>query len=57
MVDQLCHRIDRKARMNNEADGPPLAPDFAWTMIGWCQISASLSVTMRIAMSAIPPAG
>src|SRR6516162_797303 len=35
----------------------PLAPGFASTTIGWCQISGSLSVTMRVAMSTIPPAG
>src|SRR5215813_4902869 len=35
----------------------PLAVGFASTTIGWCQISESLSVTMRVAMSAIPPTG
>src|SRR5262249_1389369 len=29
----------------------PLAPGFVSTTIGWCQISESLSVTMRVAMS------
>ena len=35
----------------------PLAPGFASTTIGCRQISDSLSVTMRVAMSTIPPAG
>src|SRR5215475_16091868 len=35
----------------------PLAVGLASTTIGWRQISESLSVTMRVATSAIPPAG
>jgi hypothetical protein len=35
----------------------PFAPGFASTTKGWRQTSASLSVTMRVAMSTIPPAG
>src|SRR5215510_8756795 len=35
----------------------PLAAGFASIMIGWRQISESLSVTMRVATSTIPPAG
>src|SRR5262249_43023600 len=106
IVYELCDRIDRKARVNNEGRSPqtvapigtklfslqrsfaymrglamvagprkvhvypsglaretwsqarlPLAPGFVSTTIGWCQISESLSVTMRVATSTIPPAG
>src|SRR5262245_51488344 len=35
----------------------PLAAGFASIMIGWRQISESLSVTMRVATSPFPPAG
>jgi hypothetical protein len=35
----------------------PFPPGFASTTIGWRQISDSLSVTIRVAMSTIPPAG
>src|SRR5215510_9026097 len=35
----------------------PFAPGLASTTIGWRHFSESLSVTMRVATSAIPPAG